>query len=243
MSAKKKNEKRVNFGTVLLWIFFLPIMATIAIAKTDKWKTVTKVISIALVWIITLTCAGTYTETEDNTLKIKKIQYITPSTYTVEVDQEINFSAYIQPENITKELLKITISDKSALEVDFKINNDDEKTRIDLTIKALKVGSYTILLSNLDETIKSNKVTIQVKEVSKAEPEPSEPTEPNQPTQPNEPSQPTNPNERIVYDTLTGSKYHYSKNCRYLKNAIQIIEKTLQEALNAGKSACSSCVK
>ena len=211
--------------TIYLWIFFLTISLTIVVLKADNRKRAKKVISIALFWIITLSSIG-ISLTEEVAKGIKKIEYITPNSYTITIDEEINFSAYVTPYDATKDLLKIIVSDETALRVKFEVVNEEQKARVDMTVKAIKTGTYEIVLSNLDETVKSNTVTIKIEKKTQSLP-----------------SQPTTPGERIVYDTLTGKKYHYSKSCRYLKNVITIIVKTLEQAIQEGKSPCSACVK
>ena len=49
--AEKKRSGWATFGLVLLWIYFLPVMATIAIWKSKKIPTVWK-------WILTLVLWG-----------------------------------------------------------------------------------------------------------------------------------------------------------------------------------------
>lgn len=51
--VQNKPKKKVTFGTVLLWIFFLPIMATISIWRSS-WTTKRKIIVTAVMWIIFL---------------------------------------------------------------------------------------------------------------------------------------------------------------------------------------------
>jgi len=47
--------------------------------------------------------------------------------------------------------------------------------------------------------------------------------------------------DTVVYVTKTGTKYHYSRNCKGLNNAKTIIETTLSSAQSSGHTACSLC--
>lgn len=49
-----QQKKKTSFGIILLWILFLPIMGTIAIWKSQKLKTMWKVIFTAAIWIFIL---------------------------------------------------------------------------------------------------------------------------------------------------------------------------------------------
>lgn len=48
-----REKKKGGFGRVLLWIFFLPIMATIAVWKSN-WKTWVKILVTALIWLFVI---------------------------------------------------------------------------------------------------------------------------------------------------------------------------------------------
>ena len=52
-----KEKKRFTLGRLLLWIFFLPIMATIAVWKSN-WKVLPKLLVTAVIWIFCLGVGG-----------------------------------------------------------------------------------------------------------------------------------------------------------------------------------------
>lgn len=52
-------KKKTSFGIILLWIFFLPIMATIAVWKSQKLKKLWKIIITAAIWLFVLICSIT----------------------------------------------------------------------------------------------------------------------------------------------------------------------------------------
>lgn len=55
----KPPKKKTTFGKVLLWIFFLPIMGTIAAWKSAKLKIWAKILITAGIWIVYLSWAST----------------------------------------------------------------------------------------------------------------------------------------------------------------------------------------
>ena len=50
------EKRRTSVGTVLLWIFFLPIMATIAIARSRDLKQSHKVQGVCYIWVAVAMC-------------------------------------------------------------------------------------------------------------------------------------------------------------------------------------------
>lgn len=45
------GKKKVGFGTILLWIFFPPVMATVAIWKSQKMQLWLKIVLTAILWL------------------------------------------------------------------------------------------------------------------------------------------------------------------------------------------------
>ena len=74
------------FGMVLLWICFLPIMATIYIARSKTLKKSYKVAIIAAIWLVCILIGTLYPHTSTNTS--------TTTTSTVATTQSANSASY-----------------------------------------------------------------------------------------------------------------------------------------------------
>lgn len=62
-----------------------------------------------------------------------------------------------------------------------------------------------------------------------------------QPTPEPEQTQPDTSSQTVYIATKSGEKYHSTRDCRYLKKAIEIAEMSLPDAKNKGYGACSGC--
>lgn len=78
-------KKKTSVWIILLWIFFLPVMATIAVWKSEKLKNLWKIIITAAIWLFVLICSvtnnGSTPETDEKSM-------ISPIVATAEVTVE-----------------------------------------------------------------------------------------------------------------------------------------------------------
>ena len=240
----KQQMTKNKLLTALLWVFLFPIMATMFIAKLTSFDKTKKIVAIILVWVISLTVFSATTCGETNNGEIKSIKNFATTYYSCKVDESISFATEMLPGGITKEKIKVILSNNSAFNVSLSFVDYTDKTTVNCYLTAKIAGTYTFQISNIEETIKSNVITIKISDdTSNVSPSiPSTPSNPQEPSTPSEPVVPSNPSNtedtsRVVYITPYGTKYHYSKSCAG-KNAT---ETTQNKAEKAGRTGCKTC--
>lgn len=200
--------------------------------------------SIIFIFIINMLMTGCAPEEE---IKIKKINNFYKTNYKCEIDDKITIETTISGDNIIASDISLHLSDKTAFDVDYNIVEGYVYYTITVVFIAKKSGKYNFYISNLDNSISSNTVNIEVLEKPKQEDNSPSQNVPNQPSNPEPDSSdktetkptPNAPSETsiIVYTTPTGKKYHYNKSCAG-KNAIQ---STKEKAVNIGLTPCKKC--
>lgn len=268
--ADVPKKKRNWVLTIILWIFFLPIMATIVLVRTPKLKKSVKAILIAIVWIICI-AIGSNGNSEDNisettdqvaqaddsepekdsesdsdaepeedsesdldaeseeaagitdvdqfddtvvakAYKIADIGNFSPSRYTQEVGDTVEFTMNFDIADVTWDDLEIINDDEGVISVSLgDVNYTEEGTSLIFTTKAIAAGTASIVVKTAEGNTESNTISFDVNEKDTS---------------------------RTVYTTPTGEKYHYSARCAG-KNAI---ETTLNKATEAGFGPCGKCV-
>ncbi len=228
---KNKKNKNKTLLKLLLWILFFPIMATVALCRSERITVSAKIFSVAAIWVIFFSILEAYGNTlpdvEEPKATTPIIEITTPSETTDNTDDTV---VYVTPTGKKYHLL-MSCAGVNAV----------EKTLSEVT------GSYSPC-----KTCASHQSTTEQITPPKITTEPEITTTPEITTKPEVTTTTeitttpevttssevtTEENERIVYKTPTGKRYHYSLDCAG-KNGTPI---TISEAKELGLTLCNNC--
>ncbi len=249
----EKPKKKIGCLTVFLWIFFLPIMIIVTIAKSEKMSKKQKAIWITSLVVVFLligifapkddisTPNGTVNSSPSQSSQVDNFETAQADTTKIKTDEAIKpVITSIEVSDTTSSwetevggVKKITyyILPYGAEENDIKIvstNPDVAETKLlDLVgvtgKKVLTMSIITKAIGNTSVFVKSADGSVSSNEFKVTVTEKKEPPK---------------DTGRTVYVTPTGSKYHHDPQCGG-KNSTAT---TLNRAKSMGLSPCSKCV-
>lgn len=123
----------------------------------------------------------------ENAPVVRTFGRFSQDVFRLEVGDTYEFTQHMLPSGVSREDFSIEISDNSIISVtENRLENEDDKTAFQYTVKALAPGESTIQLISSDQKTTSQVLTfiVSAKDTS-----------------------------RIVYITPTGEKYHFSAAC------------------------------
>ena len=107
---------------------------------------------------------------EDKSVKVQEIADFSQTEYKIETDKTIELSTYLSPKGITNKSIKINSSNSEVITIcDVFLSDDDNRTLLKFSCKALAEGTAIVTVSSDDGTIKSNEVKFEVTTAPKIE--------------------------------------------------------------------------
>jgi cytoskeletal protein RodZ len=134
----EQNESKIKWWKIVLWVLFLPIMATIAIVKNKRMKIFLKILIIAVIWMFIFVCCGIIgddsatnndtnttesqgVQTESDTQSVQSESYIvteTDSESTREYATETESDSLNVSESETEESVTVTTNEETTSELE-----------------------------------------------------------------------------------------------------------------------------
>lgn len=236
----KKNKGRILL-IILLWILFFPIMASVALFRSNRLTISAKIFSILAIWVIFFSLLKYYGNTipteEEPQITTSGIESTTPENNTDNTDNDI---VYVTPTGKKYHLLMSCAGVNAVAKSMSEVSDNYSPCKI----CASSLPTTESITTNTTAVTTESETTTTPEIVTP--PETSAPeetittdinTSPDVTTETEETTV-TDGDEATVYITPTGKKYHYSSSCA----GANAIPKKIYEVVGS-YDPCKTCAK